>query len=166
MTHDEVAKKIANKSKRAEAIKLAKDAADHEQTAVYIRRYREIVNFVYWRLRALVEQSDDAVEARRLIYQGDRALSEGDLVAARDAYRQGLATWRKVLNAHPELIPDQTTGEDLMDAIKRYRRILSQLDEPFPEKFILQDIIDQHEQREGKPPESKQEKAESAKPEK
>ena len=165
VTHDEVAKKIA-KPKRAEALKLAKDAADHEQTAVYISRYREIVNFVYWRLRALVEQSEDAIEARRLIYRGDRAYLDADIEAALDCYQKGFQAWRKVLDAHPELIPDQTTGEDLMDAIKRYRRILSQLDEPFPEKFILQDIIDQHEQREGKPPESKQEKGEGAKSEK
>ncbi len=39
-----------------------------------------------------------------------------------------------------------------MDVIKRYRRILSQLDERFPEKFILQDIIDAHERTPGAPP--------------
>ena len=165
VTHDEVAKKIA-KPKRAEALKLAKDAAEHEQTAVYIRRYREVVNFVYWRLRALVEQSEDAIEARRLIYQGDRAYSDVDIQAALDSYQQGLQAWRKVFDAHPDLIADQTIGEDLMDVIKRYRRVLGEDSKTLPEKFILQDIIDQHEQREGKPPESKQEKGESAKPEK
>ena len=29
-----------------------------------------------------------------------------------------------------------------MDVINRYRYILKQLDEPFPRKFILQDILD------------------------
>jgi len=166
VTHDEVAKKITNKAKRAEALKLAKDAADREQTAIYIRRYREIVNFVYWRLRALVEQSEDAVEARKLIYQGDRAYLDADIEAALDCYQKGFQAWRKVLDAHPELITDQTIGDDLMDAIKRYRRVLGEDSKTLPEKFILQDIIDQHEQREGKPPEIKQEKGEGAKPEK
>ena len=61
--------------KREEAVELAKEAAEHEEIAGYIRRYREIVNFVYWRLRAEVEQTDDMLGARRLIHQGDRAYS-------------------------------------------------------------------------------------------
>ena len=60
--------------------------------------------------------------------------------------------WRKVLDAHPEYVTDQTTGEDLMDMIKRYRRILSQLDEPFPEPFILQDVIDSYKRQTGEAP--------------
>jgi len=131
VTHNEVARKI-NGPKRKEALKLAKDAADHAQLARYIRSYREIVNFVYWRLRAQVEQTDDMLTARKLIHQGDRWYSEGDLMAARNAYAQGLADWRKVLDKAPSLVADVSTGDDLMDVIKRYRRLLSQLDEPFP----------------------------------
>jgi hypothetical protein len=55
--------------------------------------------------------------------------------------------WRKVLDKNPSLVPDQTAGDDLMDVIKRYRRILNQLDEPFPQPFILQDVIDQNQKR-------------------
>ncbi len=141
VTHNEVARKITG-PKRKEALKLAKDAADHEQLASYVQRYREIVNFAYWRLRALVEQTDDTLTTRKLIHQGDRAYSEGDLVAARNAYQEGLAGWRKVIDRAPEMVADQTTKDELMDVIKRYRRILSQLDERFPQKFILQDVID------------------------
>lgn len=147
VTHNEVARKITGQKKRKEARKLAKEAVGLEQTATYIRRYRDIVNYVYWRLRADVERTDEMIEARRLLHQGDQAYAEGDLVAARDAYREGMIGWRSVLDKHPALVPDVTTGEDLMDVIKRYRRILAQLDEPFPEPFILQDVIDAHKQR-------------------
>lgn len=143
VTHNEVARRIRG-DKREEALKIAKEATKCEEIANYINRYREIVNFGYWRLRAEVEQSDDLLNARRLLNQGDRAYSEGDLVAARNAYQQGLADWRKVLDQSPSMIPDQTAGDDLVDVIKRYRRILSQLDEPFPEPFILQDVLDFH----------------------
>ena len=146
VTHDEVAHKTIS-SKHVEAKKLAKEATEHEQTAAYIRLYRNVVNFVYWRLRAQIEQTAELRAARQLVHQGDRAYSEGDLVAARNAYRQGLAGWRHVFDKVPSLVADQTTGEDLMEVIKRYRRILSQLDEPFPEKFILQDVIDARENR-------------------
>ncbi len=151
VTHNEVARRIKG-PKHDEAIKIAKEAENLEQIAVYIRRYREIVNFVYWRLRAEVEKTDQMLLARKLIHQGDRAYAETGLEAARDAYQEGLKGWRKVLDKYPSFVTDQTTGEDLMDVIKRYRRILSQLDEPFPEKFILQDVIDAHEKQSGAPP--------------
>lgn len=150
VTHNDVARRITG-AKRDEARKLAKEATGHEELATYIRRYREIVNFAYWRLRAKIEQSDDMIDARMRVYQGDRAYAEGSLEAARDAYQQGLLGWRKMLDQYPSLVVDQTTGEDLVEVIKRYRRILSQLDEPFPEKFILQDILDAHQKQEAAP---------------
>ena len=61
-----------------------------------------------------------------------------------------------MLDKNPSLIPDQTAGDDLMDVIKRYRRILGQLDEPFPQPFILQDVIDAHQQRNPSPPPPKE----------
>ncbi len=151
VTHNDVARGIKGKE-HDKAIKLAKQATDLEQVATYIRRYREIVNFVYWRLRAEVEKTDQMLAARQLIHQGDRAYAETGLEAARNAYEEGLKGWRKVLDKYPSFVTDQTTGEDLMDVIKRYRSILNQIDEPFPENFILQDIIDAHEKQTAAPP--------------
>jgi len=148
VTHNEVARRITG-PQRKEALALAKEIVRHENLATYIRRYRDIVNFVSWRKRAALEQTHDMLEARRLLYQGDRAYAEGDLMRAREVYTQGLQTWRKVLDANPELVKDITTAEDLMEVIKRYRRLLSQLDEPFPEPFILQDVIDAYEAERG-----------------
>jgi hypothetical protein len=151
VTHNEVARRMSGK-KREQALQLAKQIAAREQYATIIRRNRNIVNFESWRQRADVEQGHDMLEGRRLLYQGDRAYAEGDLVAARDAYAQGLASWRKVLDANKNLVEDQVIGEDLMDVITRYRRILNQLDEPFPEPFILQDVINEQQKRQGVSP--------------
>jgi hypothetical protein len=123
------------------------DLAEADLAAAQKHRDRDVVNFVYWRMRAEVEQTDDMLTTRKLIYQGDRALADNELVAARNAYNQGFAGWRKVLDKFPAMGTDTAAGEDLMDMIRRYRRILSLLDETFPEKFILQDIIDAHETR-------------------
>ena len=116
---------------------------------MFIRRYRDMVNFLSWRQRAQAEQSRSMLSARQLVFQGDRAYADGDLILARNLYREAIAAWRKVLDAHKEYIVDPVSGEDLMDMIKRYRRILSQLDEPFPQPFILQDIIDEQQKRGG-----------------
>ena len=80
------------------------------------------MNFVYWRLRAEVEQTDEILATHKLIYQGNLAYSEGDLVAARNDYQQGLAGSRKVIDRAPGILSDQTTSDELMDVIKRYRR--------------------------------------------
>jgi len=131
-------------AQHAKAKKLAEDATKHEELATYISRYRETVNFLYWKLCAQLEQSDDALNARKFIYQGDQAFRDGDLTAAKTAYDQGFALWRKVLDKFPTLMEYEITGSDFMDIVKQYQRILKQLDEPFPEKFPLQDIIDRY----------------------
>jgi tetratricopeptide (TPR) repeat protein len=148
----ELARRVKEPQRR-EALKLAKEVADHELLATYIRRTRDLIGFKNWRLRAEVEQGDELLEARRQTHQGDVAYSEGDLITARDSYRRAFEKWRKVLDAHKELITDDSTGEDLSNTIQRYRRFLAQLDEPFPKPFILQDIVDHNEWRRAGTPE-------------
>ena len=142
VTHDDVAHRITGK-KRKEAIELAKQIVLTEQNVGHIQRYRDTVAFNMWRQRADAEQTDELLTARKLVDQGDKAYAEGDLIPARNYYRDAMAAWRKALDAHPEYVTDQVTGEDLMSTIRRYRRILGQLDEPFPDPFILQDVIDE-----------------------
>ena len=125
--------------------KLAEEAAQHEEMARNIRNYRDIVNFNYWRLRAQVEQTEEAINARKFIYQGDQAYQNGYLTDARDNYEEGLKLWREVLDKFPALVEDNITGSDLMDIVKKYRKIYNQLDKSFPEAFILQDILDKYE---------------------
>ena len=150
VTHNEVARRITG-PKRKEALALAEEIREHETLAKYIRRYRSIVNFEYWEKRARIEQDEVMRDARRLIFKGDQAFAEGSLIDARDAYREGMENWRTVLDANPELVSDQTLGEYLLEVCDRYRRILGQLDDPFPENFILQDVIDAQRERYGAP---------------
>jgi hypothetical protein len=173
VTHDDVARRVgsAGSQQRETAKKLAKEIAEHEQFVAWIHGNRNIVNFEYWRQHAADEQESGVLEARQLIYKGDRAFVDGDLVAADAAYKKGLDAWRKALDKHPEYVADQTSCEDLVEVIKRYRRVLSQRDERFPEPFILQDVIDSYQRqtggvvpqpapKDGKKPESRQPAAE------
>ena len=36
-----------------------------------------------------------------------------------------------------------------MDIVKQYKKILNQLDEPFPENFVLKDIVDRYGKKPG-----------------
>ena len=96
-----------------------------------------------------VEQTEEAINARKFIYQGDRSYRDGDPTAARTAYDQGFALWRKVIDKFPAFIEDEITGSDLMDLVKQYERILKQLDEPFPANFPLQDVVNRYGKKPG-----------------
>jgi tetratricopeptide (TPR) repeat protein len=148
--HSEVARRVPIEN-RAKAEMAAAELEHAEEMVNAITHEREIVNYDYWRLRAQVEQTPELLAAREATYRGDRHYAEGDPLAARKSYEVGLAAWRKVLDRFPRLVTDRSTDDDLMDVIKHYRRTLDQLDEPFPKKFILQDIVDQNELRQPPP---------------
>jgi len=47
-----------------------------------------------------------------------------------------------VLDSSTILRKDTITNDDINDLIVRYRKVLEQLDEPFPKPFVLQDVVD------------------------
>ncbi len=145
VTHEDVARQLTG-AQRSRALEVAEKLSQAERLSGIITRYRDIVNFEYWRRRAKVEQTDEVLEARRLIYEGTQALAEGRLPEARERYDAGLAKWREVLDLEqfPNLIGDQNLGRDLIDVISVYRKILDARDEPFPDNFVLQDVLERY----------------------
>jgi hypothetical protein len=131
--------------KKKDALLLADAARKNAQHAHDIDRYRQIVNFEAWRTRCEVEQTPEALAARAKIYQGDQEWADADAETAKKRFDEGFANWRIVLDRFPSLRDDPTTGDDLMEVIKRYRQVLDDLDESFPQDFILRDIIQQHD---------------------
>jgi hypothetical protein len=113
-----------------------------ESFADAIFNYRDQVNFDYWKLRCEVEQQDTAIAARRDVYEADKAYNAADLETSRTKYQAAWVEWAKIFDKYPQMMED-TTAEDLMDSVKNYARLLSQLDEPFPPAdFPLQRLID------------------------
>jgi len=141
ITNRQLARRVTG-PKRAQALQIAEQADHAMEMARVIRRYRDIVNFDYWRLRAEMEQRPETIAARKAIFDGGRAYAGGDMPAARRYYDQGLAGWRKVIDRYPALLESSVFIDDMMQIIRRYRRLCNQLDEPFPEDFILQDVVD------------------------
>ena len=117
---------------------FARDVAD----AIY--SYREQVNYDYWRLRCEIEQSDTAINARRLVYEATLADKRFDLETMKTKYEAAWDEWAKIFDGHPIMMED-TTAEELMDSIRRYAWLLNQNEEPFPpENFKLQKLLDMH----------------------
>ena len=127
---------------RDKARELARQYVEASETAEIIARYRDIVNFDFWRASCEVEVTEAALRARELVWQAEREFENARLLPAKKAYEEAFAAWREVLDSSPVLKADDLTGDDLVEMIDRYRKVLDQLDEKFPQPFILQDVLD------------------------
>jgi len=126
---------------REKARDLARQYVEAMETAAIIERYRDIVNFDYWRASCEVEVTEPALRARETAWRAEREFENARLVPAKEAYEEAFAAWRQVLDASPVLKADDLTGDDLVEYIERYKKVLEQLDEKFPQPFILDDVL-------------------------
>ena len=126
---------------RGRARELARELQEARETVTMIERYREIVNFNYWRAACEAEVTEPALRARERMWQGDREFANARLQAAKLAYEESFAAWREVLDASQILREDRLTADDIGEVVDRYRKVLEQLDAPFPKPFILQDML-------------------------
>lgn len=127
---------------RARAFRLAGLAAESEIVAGHIQRYRENVNFQYWRTRCDVEQMRATVEARRHVYEAGQLAAAGDLDKARNEYEAAWGKWAATLQSNPDLV-HTLTEDDLYEDLQKYLKLLAQLDEELPADFALNSVIKQ-----------------------
>ena len=127
--------------KRREARRLANRYQEAEAYATTIRRYRTIVNFIYWRTRCEVERGDAAIKGREYLKDANDLVNDADLEGAREKYDQAWARWARIHDENP-VLADDVTAEDLVDQLKKYRTMLNQLDEVFPpENFPMVRLV-------------------------
>jgi len=148
VTATEVARRVTGPD-RKKAIEMANQIQESQRLARLISGDRRIVNFEYWRMRAMLEQQPQALAAREAIYKGDQAADRAYLLDAKEHYDAGLAKWRELLDTDEWafLAREANTVEELTEIIDRYRRLLEKRDEPFPEDFILKDVLDEQNRR-------------------
>ena len=127
---------------KAKAQELARQFVEANETAEIIGRYRDIVNFDFWRATCEAEVTDEMLTAREATWRAERDFENARLQAAKKAYEEAFAAWRKVLDSSEVLRKDSLTADDIKELVDRYRKVLEQLDEPFPKPFILQDVIE------------------------
>jgi hypothetical protein len=126
---------------RPRAKELLRKYTEAKETADIIDRYREIVNFDVWRATCETEVTEPAIRAREATWRAEKDFENAKLQPAKQAYEEAFAAWREVLDASPVLRADQITKDDINEVVDRYRKLLEQLDEPFPKSFPLQDIL-------------------------
>ncbi|MBU6309962.1 MAG: hypothetical protein KJS77_09480 [Planctomycetes bacterium] len=127
---------------RSRAEELAREYTEARERAEMIDRYRDIVNFDFWKACCEAEVTEPALKAREGTWRADTEFAAARLQSAKQAYEESFAAWREVLDASKVLREDPLTADDIVEVVNRYRQLLEQLDEPFPTPFVLQDIID------------------------
>jgi hypothetical protein len=126
---------------RDRAKELLRQYSEAKELAEIIDRYREIVNFSVWRATCEAEVTEPALKAREATWRAETEFAGARLQPAKQAYEEAFAAWREVLDNSPVLRADHITKEDINEVVDRYRKLLEQLDEPFPKPFVLQDVL-------------------------
>jgi hypothetical protein len=130
----------AVRDRAGELVRLHDEA---RRTAEIIDRYRDIVNFNFWRACCEAEATAPALLARERLWQAREAEKKADLQAARTAYAEAFAAWRTVLDASPVIRADALSAREMAEEVDRYRRLLDKgFGEQLPQPFVLQDMLD------------------------
>jgi hypothetical protein len=140
-----VAQRIAREQPADEkqVFQFANELERTVQELQFTINYKRDANYDYWQTRADFEQTDDALAAREYMFRARQAFEDGNLPQAKKLYQDGFAKWRKVIDAFPFIMSDdQTTGDDILEFVKKYRDVLDQLDERLGDDFPLWDVIE------------------------
>lgn len=150
------------------------EIADLGNKLDWVRRYRDQINFGYWEARATAESTEDAIKARRALYDAreleDQLIYdeyiESDpitglqvinkttgkpnmLPGAKQKYIESFELWSKIYDEYPDLT-DVATAAAMIDLIDEYWILLVKIDDPWPLDFPLQYLVDRYAQGQGK----------------
>ena len=135
-TYQELASELPRKD-QIEALELASQLRSAEEYARSTSSLREQVNYTYWETRALAEQQQMMVDARRLIYEANKLIDVADIKGAVEKYEEGFIRWDKVFRYYP-VIMTEDVGGDVLKAINRYKKLI---DEDIDERFVLHEFM-------------------------
>ena len=129
----------APENARLRAIQLAGELADVEARYQKTDSYRGQVNYEYWQTLCTAEQEDRTVEARRLLFDAEKANADADIDQAIQKYEQAFAMWAEIIDDFPVLLQDELS-DDLMRSINRYKVAIDR--EDFDDDFPLHPFIE------------------------
>lgn len=131
-TYQELASDLPRKE-QIEALELASQLRSAEEYARSTNSLRDQVNYNYWETRALAEQQQMMVDARRLIFEANKLIDVADIKGAVEKYEDAFVRWDKVFRYYPVIMSEDVGGE-VLKAINRYKKLI---DEDIDERFVL-----------------------------
>jgi len=105
-------------------------------------RYRNTVNFEYWRARCDAEQTEEALTAREQIHKAEELLAaNASLNESRENFEKAWDNWELVYKKHP-LLFDSGEAQDLVDNVEHYADLLGRIDVKFRADFKLKVLLE------------------------
>ncbi len=125
----------ADPSVRLRVLQLVDVVKDLDERIIKTEGHRKQINYPYWETLALAEQEERTVNARRLIYEAERALSkEGLLEESIELYEESFELWAEIFDDYPILVIDDS-AQDLFESVKDYMKATDS--DEIPEDFPL-----------------------------
>ncbi len=145
---------IAAKSSDANRAR-ARDIAERlyqleEIQLAHTRAYRQQVNFEYWGMRCELEQTTEAVDARRFLFEAKQFMDAADPESAKKSFEKSFDNWAMLMERFPA-IEDDISFTELGKDIALYNQVLGQLDLKLPADFKLRRMYERHLERSGLP---------------
>ncbi|MEO1617748.1 MAG: IRE (iron responsive element) [Planctomycetota bacterium] len=106
-------------AKQLAAVELMEEMKDLDARISKTEGYRKQINYVYWNSLALAEQEDRTVNARKLIYDAEKANADAEIDLAIKLYEEAFEIWAEIFDDYPILTIDDS-AEDLFQSIRRY----------------------------------------------
>ncbi len=135
--------------KRQKGLELAKQLDAAQNQAKLVRRYRMIVNYEYWYLRGELEKIPTIIEARKLVYEGDKLYENNELRQAVENYDRAFDLWVQVIQSDEKfkgILDESLFGSDLREMYDKYVLIRTQDDpnlreEEIRNRFPLKEVL-------------------------
>ncbi len=140
ISDEDICKRVPS-DKRVDADRIARKLTSARTLLERIDRYRNQVNFTYWKTRCEAEQTDMALKARQFMYQARRDWDRGNLEKTKEDLDLAWDLWGQIFDQYPALKED-LAATDLRRSMELYRLTLSQLGEELPVNFKLKWLFD------------------------
>lgn len=128
---------IAQRLPPAKQLAASQIIADLEDLNARIQKtngYRTQINYVYWESLAMAEQEERTVNARKLIFDAEKANADANIDLAIKLYEDAFEIWADIFDDYPILTIDDS-ADDLFNSIRRYMIAIDS--EEMPEDFPL-----------------------------
>ncbi|WP_165225002.1 hypothetical protein [Aquisphaera insulae] len=114
----------------------------NENQKYWADRWASQMNYRYWKQRCEAEKTPLGVQARQLFYEGTKAYKSADFPQAAAKFKQGLLAWKENLKGFPVFTDDDINKKETGLIVKRYERVLQQLQQKVPDDLPFKDLLE------------------------
>ncbi|MFP6767941.1 MAG: hypothetical protein VB859_07215 [Planctomycetaceae bacterium] len=109
-----------------------------------VRNFQNVVNYRYWRTRALSEAEPTTAQAHRKLFEGEELFKENELTRARKMLIEGLDQLEEVLVRYENLISEDLTLEEALWSLMLIKKIDDLLEKPPATDLPLTGLWNKH----------------------